>query len=129
MKKDSRGRYFVHCLVAGCCAALAGISAKLITSPALATPFLPPHVRTAVCVASLVGCNLLMWLNFSTAVQGMRTVTATASTTTVNFLVSGLVGAALFGEPLLLSWYCGISLIVVGVVLLTADQTSKSKVE
>ena len=71
-----------------------------------------------------------MWLNFTTAMQGMRTVTATSATTTVNFLLSGLAGWALFGEILSLSWWLGISFIIAGVMLLNADQIEeKSKIE
>lgn len=112
----------MHCFLAGCLASSAGISAKLISSPALPTPLLAPHIRTGLCVTSLVVCNVLMWLNFTTAMQGMRTVTATSATTTVNFLVSGLAGQVLFGEVLSLSWWVGISLIISGVILLNSDQ-------
>ena len=120
----------MHCLLAGCFASSAGISAKLISSPSLPTPFMSPHIRTGLCVTSLVICNILMWLNFTTAMQGMRTVTATSATTTVNFLLSGLAGWVLFGEILSLSWWLGISFIIGGVILLNADQIEeKSKIE
>jgi len=125
----TQGRYFLHCLIAGSCAALAGISAKLITSPALPTPFLSPNLRTALCVTSLVLSNVLMWVNYTTALQGMRTVTATACTTTVNFLVAGVSGYLLFGEMLSLSWWLGVSLIIAGVVCVSQDQQVKGKEE
>lgn len=127
----TQSRYFLHCITAGCSAALAGVSAKLISTPTVlpTTTFLSPLIRTSLGMLALVTCNLLMWLNYSTALQGMRTVTATAATTTANFILSGVVGWAVFGEPLVLTWWFGISLIVVGVVLLTSEQsvTSKSK--
>lgn len=118
---------FLPCVLAGCFAAGAGISAKLISSPILP---LPPYINTTLCVTSLILCNILMWLSFTTAMQGMRTVTATSATTTVNFLVSGLAGWVLFGELLGLSWWVGVSFIVAGVLLLNSDQvTEKDKEE
>lgn len=124
---ESRGRYFLHCLLAGCFASSAGISAKLISSSSLPTPFISPYIRTGLCVTSLVICNILMWLNFTTAMQGMRTVTATSATTTVNFLFSGFAGWILFGEMLSLSWWLGISFIIAGVLLLNSDQIDEKR--
>ena len=122
----NRGRYFLNCIAAGTCAALAGTSAKLISSDVL--PITPHFVRTAFCVSGLVVFNILMWVNFTTAMQGMRTVTATSCTTTVNFLVSGFTGWVLFGEVVTVSWLVGVGLIVVGVILLNSD-SDKTKEE
>jgi len=59
--------------------------------------------------------------------QGMRTVTATSATTTVNFLFSGFAGWILFGEMLSLSWWLGISFIIAGVLLLNSDQIDEKR--
>eukprot|EP00116_Pleurobrachia_bachei_P015801 sb/3476063/ len=112
---SSKLRYYLHSGVAGCFGAAAGISAKCISEPTIPTP---------LCIAALIFCNLLMWLNFTAALQGLRTVEATACTTIVNFLCAGGAGWALFGEVLSWYWCGGIGFIVSGVLLLSLDSAT-----
>lgn len=111
-----RMKYFIHCVAGGICAAFAGISAKMMTSDSFS-------IMTVACLLSLIVFNVGMWVNYTTAMQGMRTVTATSATTTVNFVVSGIAGYLLFGEVLSLYWCIGLSLIILGVILLNSEQT------
>lgn len=120
------GRYVAHCIIAGCNAAGAGISAKLLTTEILPVT---PLVNTIICISCIALCNVFMWVNYTIAMQGMRTVTATSCTTTANVLTSAVAGYVLFGDVMSLSWFCGISFIIIGIILVNFDQSQKVEVE
>jgi len=77
-------------------------------------------------------CNTLMWTLFVRAMQACSsTVEATIINTASNLVFTALLGRLLFGEVLSLLWCAGMTLIVVGMVLITrgnsADTENKTK--
>ena len=111
---------YVHCLIAGVSAAGASISAKLLTSPTLDA--IPTNLRYILCVAGIIISNLVLWANFTVAMQGLRTVVAMSLTTAINFITSALVGFLLFGESVSMDTQgLGTLLILLGVIFLSTD--------
>ncbi|GFO30998.1 transmembrane protein 42 [Plakobranchus ocellatus] len=137
---------------AGCCAALASVSAKIATSFDAATAIslslmeiihticgldlVPYAEKSTVCirllgVAGIFVFNALMWVLFTKSMHlCSSTLEATAFNTSANFISTAIVGKLLFGEQLSMQWCLGSTLIVLGLVVLhkgssqTADDLS-----
>ena len=106
----------LHCLIAGIAAGSASLCGKLLSSDT-------SLLYKGGWFAGLVLANIIMWVNYTSAMQGLRTVTATATTSTVNFIVSGIAGYVVFGEVLSLWWFSGLFVMVIGIALLVSDQS------
>ncbi|XP_064610567.1 transmembrane protein 42-like isoform X2 [Liolophura sinensis] len=69
--------------------------------------------------AVLLVANILMWVFFTKSLRiCSSSVEATITNTAVNFFASGLCGFLLFHERLPPLWWCGASLIVLGLLFL-----------
>ncbi|KAF9572375.1 hypothetical protein EC968_009949 [Mortierella alpina] len=83
-------------------------------------------VRSA-CFALIFICNAAMWTLFTKALNRSRSsATVTVVNSAANFCLTAVLGYLLFSEPLALQWWFGASLIVVGSVLVSSDETSVS---
>ncbi|CAM9731120.1 unnamed protein product [Scytosiphon promiscuus] len=79
-------------------------------------------VGLAVQGASLAGMfmvNAVMLSTYLKALQMSGSTVATVTNFATNFLLSGISGRIIFGERLPMLWFCGASLVVSGVMLLT----------
>ncbi|CAM9877465.1 unnamed protein product, partial [Hapterophycus canaliculatus] len=79
-------------------------------------------VGLAVQGASLAGMfmvNAVMLSTYLKALQMSGSTVATVTNFATNFLLSGVSGRIVFGERLPMLWFCGASLVVAGVMLLT----------
>ncbi|KAK3745797.1 hypothetical protein RRG08_030671 [Elysia crispata] len=139
---------------AGCCAALASVSAKVATSfdasrtittgliGILRTTIgldLIPYAEESTMCAQLLGIagiflfNTVMWVLFTKSMHlCSSTLEATAFNTTSNFIFTALVGKLLFNEHLSLQWCLGSTLMVLGLIFLhqggsQRDTTIQSK--
>ncbi|KAF9985644.1 hypothetical protein BGZ65_010286 [Modicella reniformis] len=81
-------------------------------------------VRTA-CFGLIFICNAAMWTLFTKALNRSKSsATVTVINSASNFCLTAMLGYALFSEPLALQWWFGASLIVIGSVLVSSDETS-----
>ncbi|KAG0264440.1 hypothetical protein BG011_006799 [Mortierella polycephala] len=96
------------------------------TSPVIVT------VR-ATCFGLIFICNAAMWTLFTKALNRSRSsATVTVINSAANFCITAVLGYLLFSEPLALQWWFGASLIVLGSVLVSSDESnapSKKKEE
>eukprot|EP00752_Nemacystus_decipiens_P005236 g4752.t1 len=77
-----------------------------------------------VSLAGMFLVNAVMLSTFLKALQMSGSTVATVINFASNFLLSGISGRIVFGERLPAFWFCGASLVVAGVVLLTAGDDS-----
>ncbi|KAI4339911.1 hypothetical protein MLD38_024795 [Melastoma candidum] len=105
---------YAWAILAGSNAALAAISAKLISFP----------VAKYGCVVMF---NVVMWGCYVQSLRDLSTLQATATNFAANFLASGFAGSLLFGELLKLQWFAGAFLIVIGVLVLSTSTTEERK--
>ncbi|PQQ12958.1 uncharacterized protein Pyn_31544 [Prunus yedoensis var. nudiflora] len=95
---------YAWAISAGLNAALAAVSAKLITSQI---------VRYGLVIL----LNATMWGCYVNSLKALSSLQATVTNFAANFLSSGLAGYFLFQEPLSFQWFAGALLIVVSQVL------------
>eukprot|EP01107_Rhizomastix_libera_P010877 TRINITY_DN28209_c0_g1_i2.p1 TRINITY_DN28209_c0_g1~~TRINITY_DN28209_c0_g1_i2.p1 ORF type:complete len:793 (-),score=117.30 TRINITY_DN28209_c0_g1_i2:51-2429(-) len=104
----------------GLCGALAATAAKLASAQ-----------KAVVLSVALYGVqvllNVVMGVLFAKALDKHSSVKATVLTVAANFIFSGLLGRFVFGETAKLSFWVGVSLIVVGIVLITKAGGSHAK--
>ncbi|ETN45244.1 uncharacterized protein HMPREF1541_10121 [Cyphellophora europaea CBS 101466] len=125
--------WIILAVSSGGCAALNGVFAKLTTTSL--TSSLSSHIstllglapdNTAVDVATrgfFFGMNLLfnaaMWALFTAALtRGDSTTRVSIVNVSANFVVTALLGAAIFGERLPGLWWVGAGLLAVGNVVI-----------
>ncbi|KAL9232424.1 hypothetical protein vseg_007538 [Gypsophila vaccaria] len=113
-ESDSKGKGYGWAVAAGANAALAAISAKLISSQLLKPVF-------------VIIFNVTMWACFTNSLKALSSLQATVINFATNFLTSALAAFFLFGEPLSTKWFAGASLIVVGVFILTKSSLETKK--
>ncbi|KAI4339918.1 hypothetical protein MLD38_024803 [Melastoma candidum] len=111
---------YAWAILAGSNAALAAISAKLISFPVNS----PAAFYTIRCVVMF---NVVMWGCYVQSLRDLSTLQATATNFAANFLTSGFAGSLLFGELLKLQWFAGAFLIVIGVLVLSTSTTEERK--
>jgi drug/metabolite transporter (DMT)-like permease len=83
-------------------------------------------VLRALLLIALVVLNSVMLTGLVDALAQLGTVRATATINALSFVLSGVLGWALFGEHIRLQWWLGVALIGFGVALLQADEPTKS---
>ncbi|XP_034260121.1 transmembrane protein 42-like [Pantherophis guttatus] len=72
-----------------------------------------------VCGGLVFVCNAIMWTSFAKALRySSSSATVTVTTTTSNFIFSAFLGRLLFGEIDDLLWWTGISISLLGLLLL-----------
>ncbi|KAF9177245.1 hypothetical protein BGZ49_005728, partial [Haplosporangium sp. Z 27] len=65
-----------------------------------------------------------MWTLFTKALNRSKSsATVTVINSAANFCLTAVLGYALFSEPLALQWWFGASLIVLGSVLVSTNET------
>ncbi|KAG0202420.1 hypothetical protein BGX28_005052 [Mortierella sp. GBA30] len=81
-------------------------------------------VRSA-CFGLIFICNAAMWTLFTKALnRSHSSATVTVINSAANFCLTAVLGYVLFAEPLAMQWWFGASLIVLGSVLVSSDETS-----
>ncbi|GFR71631.1 transmembrane protein 42 [Elysia marginata] len=125
---------------AGCCAALASVSAKTATSydaaggiakglidivSMLSALDLSQYTEEGTVCVRLLGVagiflfNALMWVLFTKSMHlCSSTLEASAFNTSSNFLFTAVIGKLLFSEHLSWQWFLGSALMVLGLVIL-----------
>ncbi|GJJ75024.1 hypothetical protein EMPS_07382 [Entomortierella parvispora] len=80
-------------------------------------------VRSA-CFGLIFICNAAMWTLFTKALnRSNSSATVTVINSAANFCLTAVLGYVLFSEPLAMQWWFGASLIVLGSVLVSSDET------
>ena len=85
----------------------------------------------AACFVLMIALNGVGVNLFVRAMHETSTLVATVTQSSVNFTCSALFGLLLFGEPLPLQWWIGMSCMAAGVALLsgTTDDATDARVE
>ncbi|XP_028606518.2 transmembrane protein 42 [Podarcis muralis] len=110
----------------GACAAVVGGE----EAASGACSWLPMMLRIG-CGGLVLACNAIMWTFFAKALRySSSSATATLTSTASNFISSAFLGKLLFGETHALLWWIGISLTLLGLLLLhTAPPLAEEKKE
>jgi len=127
---------FTLALMAGSCAAVASVFAKLTMSPAMWKGWicetllvnwttLDGTCNMMIATARLSSlflvflCNAVMWTLF---VKSLRkcgsSAEATVANSASNFVCTAILGQLIFGERSSLQWWLGISLVLSGLILI-----------
>ncbi|XP_020663328.3 transmembrane protein 42 [Pogona vitticeps] len=98
----------------GCVAVLGGEE----DSATDACAWLPFLLRVG-CGGLMLACNTIMWTFFAKALRySSSSAAATVTSTAANFISSAFLGKLLFGETRALLWWIGISVTLLGLLLL-----------
>ncbi|KAK4041715.1 hypothetical protein C8A01DRAFT_14541 [Parachaetomium inaequale] len=135
-----RNQWIVFALASGACAAFNGVFAKL-TMTELTTNFSQgiarmlglEHVESVIEVivrGSFFGLNLVfngvMWTLFTTALaRGDSTTQVSIMNTSANFVITAVLGFAIFSENLPPLWWLGAALLVAGNVIIGRKDEGK----
>ncbi|KAI0520813.1 hypothetical protein F5B22DRAFT_53381 [Xylaria bambusicola] len=139
MPWTKRNAWVVYAVASGACAAFNGVFAKLTTdnltahiargiSGALGLEgidgFLEIIVRGAFFGLNIL-FNIIMWTLFTKALaKGNSTTQVSIMNTSTNFMISALLGLAIFAESLPPLWWAGATLLVAGNVILGRKEVS-----
>ncbi|KAH9426308.1 hypothetical protein DERP_010875 [Dermatophagoides pteronyssinus] len=75
--------------------------------------------------AAMILVNSIMWTQFSLALAHSRyTIQVTTVNTVTNFICSAIFGIIIFNETITIQWTIGITLILIGIILLKRNDTS-----
>lgn len=86
-----------------------------------------PWLR-AVCFGMIFACNSLMWLYFTKTLNvSDTTAEAVAVNSATNFLLTGLAGMILFGEPISMKWVIGTCCIILGLVCINMADSAEGQ--
>ncbi|WOL10003.1 hypothetical protein Cni_G18757 [Canna indica] len=107
---DRRG--YAWALSAGVNAALAAVSAKLVSFQFL---------RYGLVLLF----NVTMWGCYVNSLKVLSSLQATVTNFAANFLTSGLAGFFLFEEPLSSKWFLGALFIILGVFVLSKSSSPR----
>ncbi|KAI1804219.1 hypothetical protein F4811DRAFT_297057 [Daldinia bambusicola] len=139
-----RNRWIVFAVASGACAAFNGVFAKLTTNElsthiarGISGLFGLTHLEGVVEVvvrASFFGLNLafngVMWTLFTQALaKGNSTTQVSIMNTSTNFVITALLGLAIFSESLPPLWWVGAALLVAGNVVIgrgTHDESGEA---
>ncbi|KAI0022305.1 hypothetical protein F4780DRAFT_733750 [Xylariomycetidae sp. FL0641] len=133
MSWPARNQWMVYAVASGACAAFNGVFAKLTTndltthisralSSALGLSSIETYLEIGVrCI--FFGLNLafngVMWTLFTQALaRGHSTTQVSIMNTSANFMLTALLGLAIFAESLPPLWWAGAALLVVGNVII-----------
>ncbi|KAI1422264.1 hypothetical protein F5Y12DRAFT_624624 [Xylaria sp. FL1777] len=133
MPWTARNKWIVYAVASGACAAFNGVFAKLTTDG------LTRHIAHGISgffgfesidgiLEVTVRCaffglnilfNIIMWTLFTQALaKGNSTTQVSIMNTSTNFMISALLGLAIFAEALPPLWWVGATLLVAGNVIL-----------
>ncbi|KAK6957346.1 hypothetical protein Daesc_000130 [Daldinia eschscholtzii] len=137
----ARNRWIVFAIASGACAAFNGVFAKLTTNElsthiarGISGLFGLTHLEGVVEVvvrASFFGLNLafngVMWTLFTQALaKGNSTTQVSIMNTSTNFVITALLGLAIFSESLPPLWWVGAALLVAGNVIIGRGKQEES---
>ncbi|XP_019870679.1 transmembrane protein 42 [Aethina tumida] len=107
---------------AGCCASGASIFGKLSGLP----PFQDFLALKILFFGLMLLCNAGVWTLFVKALhQNNSSLVATVLSTASNFVLSGVVGFVIFDETTSISWWIGLYIIIVGLLLVLRGDASQ----
>ncbi|KAJ1940787.1 hypothetical protein FBU59_003704 [Linderina macrospora] len=123
-------------ILGGTFASLSSVSAKLAVAQNTTTlttalhqimPKLDPTLLSlftrALMLVAIGACNFFMWLFFTKALRyGDSTARVMMVQTVSNFVVTAVAGVYLFGDVLSMRWWCGATLIAVGLTCLNSEK-------
>ncbi|KAH9807818.1 Transmembrane protein 42 [Teratosphaeria destructans] len=140
MSASNSPQWLLYAIASGACAALNGVFAKLTTTSlttswatgishlfGLSEPsrFVEVLVRVFFFLMNLA-FNAVMWGLFTRALTlATSTVRVSVINTSANFMVTALLGAAIFSESLPALWWLGASLLVAGSVIIGRREEGK----
>ncbi|KAI2466342.1 hypothetical protein F4781DRAFT_355904 [Annulohypoxylon bovei var. microspora] len=145
MSWTTRNRWIVFAIASGACAAFNGVFAKLTTNDlsthiaqSISTLFGLTDLEKVVEVVvrcSFFGLNLIfngvMWSLFTQALaMGNSTTQVSIMNTSTNFMITALLGLAIFAESLPPLWWIGAAMLVAGNVIIgrgTKEETSEAE--
>ncbi|KAK4126001.1 hypothetical protein N657DRAFT_632166 [Parathielavia appendiculata] len=137
-----RNQWIVFALASGACAAFNGVFAKLTTTELTASFSLViarmlelERLERVIEVAvrcTFFGLNLafngVMWTLFTTALaRGNSTTQVSIMNTSANFVITALLGYAIFSEALPPLWWLGAAMLVAGNVIIGRKDEGLSK--
>ncbi|KAI1113818.1 hypothetical protein F5Y14DRAFT_200379 [Nemania sp. NC0429] len=144
MPWTTRNQWVVYAVASGACAAFNGVFAKLTTND------LTAHIAGAISSSlglegadrileivvrcTFFGLNLffngVMWTLFTQALaKGTSTTQVSIMNTSTNFVITALLGLAIFAEALPPLWWVGAALLVVGNVIIGRKDENKNDAE
>ncbi|KAI1759435.1 hypothetical protein GGR53DRAFT_148896 [Hypoxylon sp. FL1150] len=139
-----RNRWIVFAIASGACAAFNGVFAKLTTNE-LSTHIAHgissffgltdlERIVEVVIRASFFGLNLafngVMWTLFTQALtKGQSTTQVSIINTSTNFVITALLGLAIFAESLPPLWWAGAGLLVAGNVIIGRGKQEEGSAE
>ncbi|KAK6630920.1 hypothetical protein RUM44_003092 [Polyplax serrata] len=103
----------------GFCASFASMFGKLSGLEFLELDEKLRYPVKIICACLMILLNSLVWTFFVKALQKSKTtIEATAVSSAINYVFSGILGYVVFGEVSGLWWWFGISLIVTGILVM-----------
>ncbi|GAB0095701.1 Transmembrane protein 42 [Sergentomyia squamirostris] len=114
-------------VLAGFCAAGASVFGKL--SSYVESQDLHGWTLWIICIIVMILLNALVWTFFVKALHSSSggSVEATVVSSGTNYLTSAMIGWLVFGEATSLMWWCGITLILTGIILVSSDPGKKKE--
>ncbi|CAJ0931978.1 unnamed protein product, partial [Mesorhabditis belari] len=105
---------------AGICASLGAVSSKFAFSE---FSWEKQPIEFVLFLSLFLLFNVSMWIFFSRALAtSTSTIKVMALNTGTNFTLTGILGGVLWGEAHSMLWWTGLSLVIVGSVLLLTEQ-------
>ncbi|XP_043280942.1 transmembrane protein 42 [Venturia canescens] len=111
-------------VVAGICATIGSLFGKLAGSlyfTTLVSSLFKSFLLVVMVVSNTAGCTL-----FVKSLQGSgSSLPATVVSAATNYFCSALIGFLVFGESTSLMWWCGTSLVLLGLILICCTPSGK----
>lgn len=76
----------------------------------------------AIIFALMFSCNALMISNFLKALEKNGSLQVTVMSSSINFVLTGLLGTLVMNETVSLMWYVGALMVSVGIYLVSLSQ-------
>lgn len=80
------------------------------------------YAAVVICWVLMFISNGMVWTFFVKSLQELSSLTATATSTGVNYVVSALLGWTMFGEINPLSYWFGVSIVILGLAIVNSDR-------
>ncbi|KAK2586284.1 hypothetical protein KPH14_001539 [Odynerus spinipes] len=127
-----QGKTKIHLAVCGGIFATCGsLFGKLVGGAEL--PFVEPLLLKGALLVLMVVCNTIGCMLVVKALNGSESsLPVTVASTTTTYVCSAFVGLLIFGESTSLTWWCGTSLVILGLILVCytsgkEDHTSQQR--
>lgn len=81
--------------------------------------FMEPLLLKGILFVLMVVCNTIGCVLVVKALNGSESsLPVTVASTTTNYVCSAFIGLLIFGETTSLTWWCGTSLVILGLILI-----------